>query len=430
MTNDELRQLASDTRCVQAGYIPGNHDPRIMPIIQSTTYKFDTAEDLGDAFDLKTDSPMYTRLGNPSLSWVEEKVAVLEGGVAALSTSSGQAANFFAVANIAKAGDHVLAMSNLYGGTHTLFASQLKKFGIEVEFVDPKRSLEELTSHLRPETRCVFSEMIGNPALDVLDLEKVAALAKAGDVPLIVDNTFPSPVLCNPLKWGANIVTHSATKYLDGHATSLGGFIVDGGTFNWNNGKYPELTEPDPDYHGIVYTDQFGPAAYVAKMRAGLLRDFGSTMSPFNAFLINVGIETLHLRMQRHSENALAIAEHLAKHPDVAWVNYPGLKDSPNYDLAQKYLPKGQSGVVSFGPKGGVERARQVINHIKLITLVTHVGDLHSHMIHPASTTHRQLSDEDLRKGGVSPDMIRFNVGIEAIEDIIADVDQALAATR
>lgn len=430
MTNEELRHLAPETRCVQAGYLPGNHDARIMPIIQSTTYKFDTAEDLGDAFDLKIPNPMYTRLGNPSLSWVEEKVAVLEGGVAALSTSSGQAANFFAVVNIAKAGDHVLAMSNLYGGTHTLFGTQLRKFGIEVEFVDPNLSLEELKRHLRPETRCVFSEMIGNPALDVLDLEKVVALAKAGDVPLIVDNTFPSPVLCNPIEWGANIVTHSATKYLDGHATSVGGFIVDGGNFNWNNGKYPELTEPDVDYHGIVYTDQFGAAAYVAKARAGLLRDFGSTMSPFNAFLINLGIETLHLRMQRHSENALAVAEHLAQHPDVAWVNYPGLPSNPNYEKAQKYLPKGQSGVVSFGPKGGIDRARKVINQLGLATLVTHVGDLRSHVIHPASTTHRQLDEAALKAAGVAPDLIRFNVGIEALEDIIADVDQALAQTR
>ena len=395
MTNEELRHLAPETRCVQAGYLPGNHDARIMPIVQSTTYKFDTAEDLGDAFDLKIPNPMYTRLGNPSLSWVEEKVAVLEGGVAALSTSSGQAANFFAVVNIAKAGDHVLAMSNLYGGTHTLFGSQLRKFGIDVEFVDPNLSL-----------------------------------AKAGDVPLIVDNTFPSPVLCNPIEWGANIVTHSATKYLDGHATSVGGFIVDGGNFNWNNGKYPELTEPDADYHGIVYTDQFGATAYVAKARAGLLRDFGSTMSPFNAFLINLGIETLHLRMQRHSENALAVAEHLAQHPDVAWVNYPGLPSNPNYEKAQKYLPKGQSGVVSFGPKGGIDRARKVINQLGLATLVTHVGDLRSHVIHPASTTHRQLDEAALKAAGVAPDLIRFNVGIEALEDIIADVDQALAQTR
>ena len=294
----------------------------------------------------------------------------------------------------------------------------------------PNLSLEELKTHLRPETRCVFSEMIGNPALDVLDLEKVVALAKAGDVPLIVDNTFPSPVLCNPIEWGANIVTHSATKYLDGHATSVGGFIVDGGNFNWNNGKYPELTEPDVDYHGIVYTDQFGAAAYVAKARAGLLRDFGSTMSPFNAFLINLGIETLHLRMQRHSENALAVAEHLAQHPDVAWVNYPGLPSNPNYEKAQKYLPKGQSGVVSFGPKGGIDRARKVINQLDLATLVTHVGDLRSHVIHPASTTHRQLDEAALKAAGVAPDLIRFNVGIEALEDIIADVDQALAQTR
>lgn len=430
MNNDELRQTKMGTRCVQAGFSPENQGPRIMPIVQSTTFKYDTAAELGDVFDLKVNAPMYTRLGNPSLSWLEEKVAVMEGGVAALTTSSGQAANFFAVTNITCAGQHVLAMSNLYGGTHTLLGSQLKKFGIEVTFISPALSLDDMKTHLRDNTRCIFSEMIGNPALDVLDLEKVKALASYADVPLIVDNTFPTPTLCRPIEWGADIVTHSATKYLDGHATSVGGVIVDAGKFNWNNGKYPELSEPDPDYHGLIYTETFGAAAFIAKCRAGLLRDIGATMSPFNAFLINLGIETLHLRMARHSENALAVARHLENHPDIAWVRYPGLENDPSYELAQKYLPQGQSGVVAFGPKGGQDRARAIIDALKLCTLVTHVGDLRSHVIHPASTTHRQLDEAALVDAGVAPELIRFNVGIEDLEDILNDVDQALAATR
>lgn len=427
MNNEELKYTSVATQCIQGGYIPGNAEARTMPIVQSTTFKYDKADDLADVFDLKVGTPMYTRFGNPSLNWLEEKIALMEGGVGALTTSSGQAATLFSIINIAKAGQHVLALSNLYGGTHTLLGSVLPRMGIEVTFIEPTLSLEEMKEYLRPETRCIFSEMLGNPALDVLDLDKMSALAKFADVPLIVDNTFPTPFLCQPLKHGANIVVHSATKYLDGHATCVGGVVVDGGNFNWDNGKYPELTTPDPDYHGLVYTEAFGAAAYIAKARAGLLRDIGATMSPFNAFLINLGTETLAVRMQRHSENALAVAKYLEKHPKVEWVSYPGLESDPNYELAQKYLPKGCSGVVAFGPKGGSAAAKTVIDNIKLTTLVTHVGDLRSHMLHPASTTHRQLSEEALVQAGVRPNLIRFSVGIEDINDILADLDQALA---
>lgn len=426
MKPEDIKKLSIESRCVQAGFQPENRGPRVMPIVQSTTYMFETADELGDVFDLKVAANMYTRLGNPTLNWLEEKISALEGGVGAVTTSSGQAANLFAVINITKAGEHVLAMSNLYGGTHTLFGTQLKKFGIEVEFVDPHLSLEELKSHIRPETRLVFTETLGNPALDVLDFEKVSALAKFADVPLVVDNTFPTPYLCRPFEHGANIVTHSTTKYLDGHATSVGGVLVDGGNFNWDNGKYPELTTPDLDYHGVVYTESFGSAAFIAKARAGLLRDLGSTMSPMNAFLTSIGIETLHLRMQRHSENAQAVAEYLENHEKVKWVTYPGLKSSPDYELARKYLPKGCSGIVSFGPVGGIQGAKKVIDTLKMSTLVTHVGDVRTHTIHPASTTHRQLSEEQLLAAGVKPDLIRLNVGIESVDDIIADLDQAL----
>lgn len=428
MNNEDLKTTGIETQCIQGGYIPENQGARIMPIVQSTTYKYDTSDELGDVFDLKVGAPMYTRLGNPSLSWLEEKIALLEGGVGALTTSSGQAANLFAIINIAKAGQHVLAMSNLYGGTHTLFGSQLARFGIEVTFVNPNLPLADMQAFLKPETRCIFAETIGNPALDVLDFEKVAALAQAADVPLIVDNTFPTPYLCRPFEHGANIVVHSATKYLDGHATSVGGLIVDGGNFNWNNGKYPELTEPDASYHGLIYTESFGAAAYIAKARAGLLRDIGATMSPFNAFLINLGIETLHLRMERHSENALKVAQFLQADDRVAWVNYPGLTDNANYEKAQKYLPLGCAGVVAFGPKGGGEAANRFIDNMKLATLVTHVGDLRSHALQPARTTHRQLDEEGLKGAGIPPELIRFNVGLENIDDIIADIDQALAA--
>lgn len=428
MNPEDLAKLSVETRCVQAGYQPENRQARIMPIVQSTTYKFDAADDLGDVFDLEVPAPMYTRLGNPSLSWLEDKINALEGGVAALSTSSGQAANWFALANLCKAGEHVIAMNNLYGGTHTLFGSQLARFGIEVEFVDPDASLEELKKHIRPETRAVFGETLGNPSLAVLDFEKVRALADAAEVPLVVDNTFPTPVLCRPFEHGADIITHSTTKYLDGHATSVGGVIVDGGRFQWQGEKWAQFNQPDQDYHGLVYTEAFGPAAFIARARAGLLRDFGATMSPFNAFLTNLGIETLHLRMERHSENALKVAEFLQDHPKVSWVRYPKLKDDPSYVLAEKYLPDGGSGVVTFGVKGDAKNAKAVCDHVALATLVTHVGDLRTHLLHPASTTHRQLSEEQLQASGVLPELIRFSVGIEHIDDIINDLDQALNA--
>ena len=359
MNNEELKNTSVATQCIQGGYIPGNAECRTMPIVQSTTFKYDSADELADVFDLKQGTPMYTRLGNPSLSWLEEKIALMEGGVGALTTSSGQAATLFSIINITRAGQHVLALSNLYGGTHTLLGSVLPRMGIEVTFIEPTLSLEEMKTYIRPETRCIFSEMLGNPALDVLDLDKMSTLAKWADVPLIVDNTFPTPYLCRPIEFGANIVVHSATKYLDGHATCVGGVLVDGGNFNWDNGKYPELTTPDLDYHGLVYTEAFGNAAFIAKARAGLLRDIGATMSPFNAFLINLGCETLAVRMQRHSENALAVAKYLSQHEKVEWVSYPGLESDPNYELAQKYLPNGCSGVVAFGPKGGALRRRR-----------------------------------------------------------------------
>lgn len=428
MNNEALRNTSMETRCVQGGYIPENTGSRIMPIVQSTTFMYETADELGDVFDLKQGTPLYSRLGNPSLSWVEEKIALLEGGVAAISASSGQAAILFTILNITKQGQHVLAMRNLYGGTHTLFASQLARLGIEVTFVAPDASLDELKSHIRPETRLIYGETIGNPTLEVLDFEKMSALAKYADVPLVVDNTFPSPYLCQPLAHGADIVIHSATKYLDGHATSLGGFVVDGGSFNWNNGKYPELAEPCADYHGMVFTEAFGKAAFVAKIRAGLLRDIGATMAPMNAFLINLGMETLHLRMERHSQNAQKVAEFLAQDPRVDWVVYPGLADSPDHALAEKYLPKGCSGVVAFGPKGGAQAADSFINNMKLATLVTHVGDLRTHALQPARTTHRQLSEEDMQGAGISPEFIRYSVGIEHIDDILHDLDQALGA--
>lgn len=428
MTRDELNQFSIETQCVQAGYQPGNHDARIMPIVQSTTYKFDSTDELGDVFDLKVAANMYTRLGNPSLGYLEDKIATLEGGIGALVTSSGQAATFLCLLNLAKAGDHVLALSNLYGGVHTLLNSQIRRLGIEVTFVSPELSLEEMKKEVRANTKAVYAETIGNPNLDVLDFEKVSSLAKFAEVPLVVDNTFATPFLCNPIKHGADIVVHSMTKYIDGHATSVGGVIVDGGTFDWKSDKFPHFNTPDSDYHGLVYTEAFGPAAFLVRARAGLLRDLGTTLSPFNAFLTNLGLETLHLRMERHSENALKVAEYLSKHEKVEWVNYPGLESDPSYEKAQKYLPKGASGVVAFGVKGGQVAGKKLIDSTKLSTLVVHVGDLRTAMIHPASTTHRQLSEEGLKKAGVKPEMIRFNVGIENIDDIIADLEAALNA--
>ncbi len=423
----DLKKLKVGTQCIQGGYQPKSSEPRIMPIVQSTTYKYDTADEVAALFDLETNTPMYTRLGNPSLSWLEEKVALLEGGVGALTMSSGQAANLTAVTNICGAGDHVLTMNNLYGGTVNLFNVTLKRLGIDFTFIDPELPLEEMEKYIKPNTRLVFSETIGNPALGVLDIEKVAKLAHGAGIPLIVDNTFATPVLCRPFEFGADIVTHSTTKYFDGHATSVGGVIVDSGNFDWEkSGKFPELTKPDESYHGITYTEKFGKAAYITKARTGMLRDMGNTMSPFNAFLTNLGLETLEVRMQRHCENALKVAKFLENHPKVAWVNYPMLESNKNYALAKKYLPKGASGVVAFGVKGGMEASKRCINSVELATLVVHVADVRTHVLHPASMTHRQLTEEQLIAGGISPDLIRLSVGIEDVEDIINDLDTAL----
>ena len=416
------------TNCVQAGYQPKVGDPRILPVYQSTTFYYEEADHVADLFDLSAAGHFYSRLSNPTVEALEQKVAALEGGVGAIGVSSGQSASLFSILNICSSGQHVVAASTLYGGTYALFSNTLKKMGIEVSFVDPEASAEELLQSFRQETRALFAETIGNPGLNVLDFDKFSQVAKAADVPLIIDNTFGTPVLCRPLELGADIVLHSTTKYIDGHATSVGGMIVDGGKYNWANGKYPELTEPDTSYHGLRYLEAFGPAAYVIKARTHLLRDMGNIMSPFSAFLTTLGLETLHLRMRKHSDNALAAALWLEQQEQVAWVNYPGLKSHPSYALTQRYLPQGASGVVTFGLKGGAEASKRFINNVKLAALVVHVGDIRTGVLHPASTTHRQLSTEEQISSGVSPDLIRASIGIEEIEDIIADFAQAMRA--
>lgn len=423
----DWKKYQAETQCVQAGYTPENGESRIAPICQSTTYKYDDADEVGKLFDLEADGHMYTRISNPTCGVLEEKIAVMEGGVGAVTTSSGQAATMLAVLNICKSGDHILAMSNLYGGTHTLMGATLANLGIEVTFVDPFLPLAEMRTFLKPNTRAVFGETIGNPGVQVLDFAKVSTLAHEAGIPLIVDNTFATPYLCQPFQYGADIVIHSTTKYLDGHATSVGGCVVDSGHFDWQNGKFPELTEPDPNYHGVRYTEKFGKAAYINKLRVTLLRDMGPTMSPFNAWLTNLGMETLAVRMDRHCTNALVLAQFLENHPKVAWVNYPYLESSATYDLAKKYLPRGGSGIIAFGVKGGAAAGKQFINSVRLASLVVHVGDLRSHVLHPASMTHRQLSEADQIAGGVLPEMIRFSVGIENVADIQADLAQALA---
>lgn len=428
MTNEELNVLQTESKCVQAGYQPKAHEPRIMPIVQSTTYRYDDADELAKVFDLSAleyVQSMYSRLGNPTVAYLEEKLACLEGGIGAMMTSSGQAAVLVTFLNLAKTGDHFIALSNLYGGVHTLLGSQIKRLGIEVSFVSPDASLEEMKALVRENTKGIYAETIGNPDVDVLDFEKVSALAKFAGVPLIVDNTFGTPYLCNPIAHGADIVLHSTTKYIDGHATSVGGIVINAGTFDWTSEKFPQFSEPDPDYHGLVYNN-YGKAAFLVRLRASLLRDMGTTFSPFNAFLTNLGLETLHLRMARHSENALAVAKFLENHEKIEWVNYPGLESSPSYERTKKYLPKGASGVVSFGVKGGKEAAKKFTENTKLANLVVHVGDIRTCLLQPAMTTHRQLSDEELLKAGVRPEMIRFNVGIEHIDDIIKDLSQAL----
>ena len=417
-----------NTICVQGGYEPKNGEPRVVPIVQSTTFKYETSEQMGDLFDLKESGYFYTRLANPTNDAVANKICQLEGGVAAILTSSGQAANFYAIFNIAGAGDHVIASSAIYGGTYNLIAKTMKNMGIETTFVDPDISAEELDSKFRPNTKLVFGEILANPALKILDIEKFAKAAHKHGVPLIVDNTFPTPIFCRPFEWGADIVTHSTTKYMNGFANSVGGAVVDSGNFDWTKyrEKFPGLTTPDETYHGTVYTESFGKAAYIVKMTTNLMRDLGSIPSPQNSFYLGVGLETLHLRMERHYENALALAKHLEKHPKVAWVSFSGLEKDSQHELAKKYLPKGSCGVISFGVVGGREAAVKFMDSLKLAAIVTHVADARTCVLHPASTTHRQMNDEELLAAGVSPDLIRMSVGIEDVQDIIADVDQAL----
>lgn len=417
-----------DTICIQGGWKPKNGESRVLPIYQSTTFKYETSEQMGRLFDLEEDGYFYTRLANPTNDAVAEKICQLEGGVAAMLTSSGQAANFYAVFNICSAGDHVISAATIYGGTSNLFTVTMKKMGIEVTLVDPDASEEELEQAFRPNTKAVFGETIANPALVVLDIEKFARLAHKHGVPLIVDNTFATPINCRPFEWGADIVTHSTTKYMDGHAMCVGGCIVDSGNFDWNAHaeKFPGLTTPDDSYHGVIYTERFGKKAYITKATAQIMRDLGSIQSPQNAFLLNVGLETLHLRVPRHCENALKVASYLKSREDVAWVNYPGLEGDKYHELAEKYLPNGSCGVISFGLKSGRQGAQVFMDKLKLAAIVTHVADARTCVLHPASHTHRQLSDEQLVEAGVDPSLIRLSVGIENADDIIEDLRQAL----
>ncbi|HSQ42811.1 MAG TPA: PLP-dependent transferase [Fibrobacteraceae bacterium] len=416
-----------NTKCIQSGYSPKDGESRVLPIVQSTTFRYESAASMGKLFDLETDGFFYTRLGNPTCAAVEQKIADLEGGVGALLCSSGQAASLISVLNIAHHGDHVICVAAVYGGTFNLFNKTVREMGIEFTFVSPDSTEEELNAAFRPNTRLVFSEALTNPSLVVLDIALFSRAAHAHGVPLIVDNTFPTPVNCRPFEHGADVVTHSTTKYMDGHACSLGGCIVDSGKFDWNaGGRYPELTTPDESYHGIVYTQQFGSAAYITKCRTHLMRDLGPAPSPMNAFLLNMGLETLSLRMERHCANALTVAQMLENHPQVSWVNYPGLPGNKYYALAQRYMPNGTCGVISFGVKGGRAAAIKFMDSLRLAAIVTHVADARTCVLHPASTTHRQLNDAQLAEAGVGPDLIRLSVGIEHIDDILADLRQAL----
>lgn len=416
-----------DTKCIQSGYTPGDGQPRTLPIYQSTTYQYDDADALGKLFDLEADGHMYTRISNPTVAAVEAKIADLEGGVGAMLTSSGQAATFLTVFNICSQGQNFVSMSNIYGGSINLFSVTMARMGIEVRYADDHMTDEELDGLFDENTRLVFGETVANPALTVLDLERFSKLAHRHGVPLVVDNTFATPCLCRPLEHGADIVTHSTSKYMDGHANVLGGCIVDGGTFDWEaSGKYPELTEPDESYHGVVYSRQFGRAAFVTKARCQLMRDFGCTPQPMAAYLLNLGLETMAVRMRKHSENAMAVARYLQTEEKVLWVKYPLLENNEYYSMAQKYLPNGAPGVVSFGVRGGREAAMKLMNSLKLARIVVHVADARTSVLHPASTTHRQLTDQQLEAGGIGPEFIRFSVGIEDAADIIADLKQAL----
>lgn len=421
-------KLKRGTVCVQGGWKPGNGEPRVLPIVQSTTFKYDNSEEMAKLFDLEATGYFYTRLQNPTNDAVARKIAELEGGVGATLTSSGQAANFYAIFNICEAGDHVVTSNEIYGGTYNLFSVTLKKLGIECTFVSPEASEEEIQKAFRPNTKALFGETISNPGCNVLDIEKFAHIAHRNGVPLIVDNTFATPINCRPFEWGCDIVTHSTTKYMDGHATAVGGVVVDSGNFDWeaHAGKFPGLTQPDESYHGLTYTKAFGKMAYTTKLVAQLMRDLGSIQSPQNAFLLNLGLETLHLRMPQHCKNAQKVAEFLQANEHVAWVHYCGLKGDPSYEMGQKYLPNGSCGVMSLGLKGDRDTAIRFMDSLKLISIVTHVADARTCVLHPASHTHRQLSDEQLKEAGIAPDLIRLSVGIEDADDIIADLKQAL----
>ena len=422
------QKLSKETLCVQAGWTPKNGEPRVVPIYQSTTFKYDDSDQMARLFDLKDTGYFYTRLQNPTNDAVAAKIAALEGGVGAILTSSGQAANFYAVFNICEAGDHIVCSSTIYGGTFNLFGVTLKKLGIECTFIDADAPEEEIDKAFQPNTKCMFGETISNPSINVLDIEKFARIAHKHGVPLIVDNTFATPINCRPFEWGADIVTHSTTKYMDGHATCVGGVVVDSGNFDWmaHADKFPGLTTPDESYHGLTYAKAFGKMAYITKLTAQLMRDLGSIPSPMNAFLLNLGLETLHLRVPRHCENAQKVAEWLEANPKVKWVNFCGLPGNKYYELAQKYLPNGSCGVIAFGLNGTREDAVKFMDSLKLACIVTHVADARTCVLHPASHTHRQLSDEQLIEAGVAPDLIRLSVGIENVDDIIADLEQAL----
>lgn len=424
-----MKKQAIETLCVQGGYCPGNGEPRQVPIIQSTTFKYDTSEDMGKLFDLETSGYFYSRLQNPTCDTVAAKICALEGGSAAMLTSSGQAANFFAVFNIASCGDHVIASSAIYGGTYNLFAVTMKKMGVDFTFVSPDCTEEELQTAFRPNTKLVFGETVANPAIKVLDIEKFAKVAHRNGVPLIIDNTFATPVNCRPFEWGADIVTHSTTKYMDGHGATVGGAIIDSGKFDWtkHSDKFPGLCTPDESYHGVTYTERFGiGGAFITKATAQLMRDFGCIQSPHDAFLLNLGLESLHVRMQRHCETALKVARFLESNEHISWVKYPDLPGSEDYELAKKYLPNGSCGVVSFGVKGGRKAAETFMKHLKLAAIETHVADARTCCLHPASSTHRQMNDSELEAAGVSPDLVRMSCGLENADELIADIAQAL----
>lgn len=423
-----MKKQKQGTVCVQGGWQPKNGEPRVLPIYQSTTFKYETSDEMGKLFDLEASGFFYTRLQNPTNESVAAKIASLEGGMAAMLTSSGQAAVFYALFNICETGGHLICTSKIYGGTFNLLGVTMKKMGVDVTFIDQETTDEEIEKAFRPNTKAVFGETLANPAGAVLDIERFARMAHSHGVPLVVDNTLATPISCRPIEWGADIVVHSTTKYMDGHATAVGGAIIDSGNFDWSAHKdqFPGLTTPDPSYHGIVYTEKFGKTAYLVKATVQLMRDFGSTASPMNAFLLNIGLETLHLRIPRHCSNAQAVAEYLAGHPKVAWLNYCGLPENKYHTLARKYLPEGSCGMLTLGLKGGRDHAIRFMDALRLVSIVTHVADVRSCVLHPASHTHRQLSDEQLVAAGVAPDLIRFSVGIEDIDDILADVQQAL----